>query len=69
MNEFYELESVKDLMALDRDEFFEKTKEKQNKPYIVKCKFIENGARCEYTNFADKMSMYDHIGTHLNIEH
>ena len=43
MNQFYKIESVKNLMDLNRDEFFEKTDIKYSGGYKLKCRFIENG--------------------------
>ena len=65
LDEFYELESVKKLMALDRYEFFERTEVKYNTEYYYRCKFIDNGERCEYMCRSIKTNIYSHIGTHL----
>ena len=62
--EFYEIKSVKKLMALERNEFFEKTEIKQNNRYKYRCKFIDNGERCQQL-LVFKRAIYDHIGTHL----
>ena len=65
VDEFYELESVKKLMALDRYDFFEKSEIKQGNGYLQRCKFIDNGERCECRCESRKLAIYNHIGTHL----